>query len=220
MTEQDWLESDEPGRMLDYLRGKTSVRKLRLFACACCRLQPDYIAEVRVGRLCLRPYEGMDKETQLVFDTAEKYAESCFPIGKKNFRFNSYDYALPHLCDFRPSHPLEWAVEMIDLTLACSKQPCDKGFSVSRRQARILQEIIGNPFRPVPINPSWLTWNGATIPKLAQTVYDDRRFQDLPVLADALEEAGCTNADMLDHCRQPGEHVRGCWVVDLMLGKT
>src|ERR1700736_3648164 len=88
MTEQEWLESDEPGRMLDYLRGKTSVRKLRLFACACCRLQADYIAEVRVGRLCLRPYEGMDKETQLVFDTAEKSAESCFPIGKKNFRFN------------------------------------------------------------------------------------------------------------------------------------
>jgi hypothetical protein len=54
---------------------------------------------------------------------------------------------------------------------------------------------------------------------LAQSIYDQRRFADMPILADALAEAGCTNADVLNHCRQPGEHVRGCWVVDLLLGK-
>jgi hypothetical protein len=54
---------------------------------------------------------------------------------------------------------------------------------------------------------------------LAQVIYDERRFADLPILADALEEAGCTNTDILDHCRLPGEHVRGCWVVDLILRK-
>jgi hypothetical protein len=82
-----------------------------------------------------------------------------------------------------------------------------------------LRDIFDNPFRPVPVDPSWLTWNDGTIPRLAQTIYHERRFADLPVLADALEEAGCTNADFLDHCRRPGVHVRGCWVIDLLLAK-
>ena len=69
-------------------------------------------------------------------------------------------------------------------------------------------------------HPSWLSWNDGTIPKLAQAIYDDRAFDRLPILADALEEAGCDNADILNHCRQPGEHVRGCWVVDLLLNKS
>lgn len=63
-------------------------------------------------------------------------------------------------------------------------------------------------------------WNDATVRKLARTIYETRRFQDMPILADALEEAGCTDADILHHCRQPGEHVGGCWVVDRLLGKS
>jgi hypothetical protein len=63
---------------------------------------------------------------------------------------------------------------------------------------------------------SWVT-NAVT--GLSQTIYDERHFNELPILADALEEAGCTDADLLGHCRQPGEHVRGCWAVDLLLGK-
>jgi hypothetical protein len=66
----------------------------------------------------------------------------------------------------------------------------------------------------------WLAWNGGTILKVAQAIYDDRRFEDMPILADALEEAGCTNEGILSHCRGSGEHVRGCWVVDLILGKS
>jgi hypothetical protein len=87
-------------------------------------------------------------------------------------------------------------------------------------QANMVRDIFGNAFRPVVIDPVWLTWRDATVLKIAQTIYDERRFADMPVLADALEEAGCTNDDILNHCRQPGEHVRGCWVVDLLLGKT
>jgi hypothetical protein len=84
----------------------------------------------------------------------------------------------------------------------------------------LLRCIVGPlPFRPVSIAPTWLVWNSGTIPKLAQAIYDERRFANLPILADALEEAGCDSADILFHCRQPGEHVRGCWVVDLLLGK-
>jgi len=76
------------------------------------------------------------------------------------------------------------------------------------------------PFSPRGHYPDWLTWNGGTVPKLAQGIYDEVRFQDLPVLADALEEAGCTYAAILDHCRQSGGHARGCWAVDLLLGKS
>ncbi|MBL8797494.1 MAG: hypothetical protein JNM56_26575 [Planctomycetia bacterium] len=79
-----------------------------------------------------------------------------------------------------------------------------------------LRDILGNPLRPISADPSWQT---ETVSSLATAIYDERAFDRLPILADALEDAGCDNADMLNHCRQPGEHVRGCWVVDLVLGK-
>jgi hypothetical protein len=85
------------------------------------------------------------------------------------------------------------------------------------QQCQFLLCIFGNPFRPVAINPAWLAWNDRTIPKIAQAIYDERAFDRLPILADALEEAGCANQDILAHCRQSGEHVRGCWAVDLIL---
>ena len=88
-------------------------------------------------------------------------------------------------------------------------------------QSTLIRDIFGNPFRPRPaVDAAWLSWNDGTLAKLAQGIYDDRAFDRLPILADALEEAGCANADILNHCRQPGEHVRGCWVVDLVLGKS
>jgi len=89
----------------------------------------------------------------------------------------------------------------------------------SQRFCRLLRDTFGNPFRPVVIDPAWLHWNGGTIVRLAAAIYDERRFQDMPVLADALEEAGCGDAHLLDHCRQPGEHARGCWLLDHLLDK-
>lgn len=77
--------------------------------------------------------------------------------------------------------------------------------------------IFGNPFRPVALDPGWRT---EAVVGLATGIYADRAFARLPVLADALEDAGCANADVLGHCRGPGPHARGCWVVDLLLGKT
>jgi hypothetical protein len=80
-------------------------------------------------------------------------------------------------------------------------------------------DIFGpNPFRPVAFDPSWRT---STTVGLARTMYESRDFGAMPVLADALEEAGCDSPDVLGHCRDPnGGHVRGCWVVDLVLGKS
>src|SRR5262249_22250590 len=84
------------------------------------------------------------------------------------------------------------------------------------RKCALVRDIFGNPFSPVTVNRSWLTSN---VTALAQSIYDEKAFDRMPILADALEEAGCTNTDILNHCRQPAEHVRGCWVVDLVLGK-
>ncbi len=85
------------------------------------------------------------------------------------------------------------------------------------RQAALLRDIFGNPFRPVAFDPAWRT---ETVVGIARGIYEDRAFERMPILADALQDAGCEHPDILTHCREPGEHVRGCWVVDLVLGKV
>jgi hypothetical protein len=90
------------------------------------------------------------------------------------------------------------------------------GVQEKAAQAALLRDIFGNPFRPVTFAPSWRT---DTVLSLARQMYDLRDFSAMPILADALQDAGCDNDDVLDHCRGPGPHVRGCWVVDLVLGK-
>jgi hypothetical protein len=82
-----------------------------------------------------------------------------------------------------------------------------------------LREIFGNPFRLVALNSSWLASNDGAVVKLAQSVYEEHRFGDLPILGDALEEAGCTEMAFLDHCREQRQHWRACWLVDAILGK-
>jgi hypothetical protein len=117
----------------------------------------------------------------------------------------------------------DYSIETTDETEAANAAGI---LSEQARQCRVLRCIIGNPFRPVTINPAWLAWNDGTVVKLAEAIYQERELPSghfdgtrLGVLADALEEAGCTNTDILDHCRQQEEHVRGCWVVDALLGK-
>jgi hypothetical protein len=85
-------------------------------------------------------------------------------------------------------------------------------------QCDLLRDIF-KPFASTAVDPAWHSWNGGTIVVLAQFIYDERAFDRLPILADALEESGCANQDVLVHCRHPGEHVRGCWAIDLILGK-
>lgn len=97
----------------------------------------------------------------------------------------------------------------------------DAGFgavqlSEERAQCELLRDIFGNPFRPVAFDPTWRT---DTAVSLARQMYNARDFSAMPILADALQDAGCDNEDVLSHCRGPGLHVRGCWVVDLISGK-
>ncbi len=84
------------------------------------------------------------------------------------------------------------------------------------RFARMFRDVVGNPFRSVAFSPSWRT---DTAVGLARQVYEGRDFSAMPILADTLQDAGCDNTDVLDHCRDPSPHVRGCWVVDLLLDK-
>jgi hypothetical protein len=81
---------------------------------------------------------------------------------------------------------------------------------------RLFRDVFGNPFRRVRLDRAWRT---EAVVRVAETIYTDARFDEVPILADALEETGCADSEVLTHCRQPGPHVRGCWVVDLLLGK-
>jgi hypothetical protein len=105
-------------------------------------------------------------------------------------------------------------------------EAADDSASEQEAQMKLLHDIIGNPFRPVSLDPAWLEWNAGTVRRLAQAAYDARHLPAgtldpgrLAVLADALEEAGCDNKGLLTHLRGPGLHVRGCWAVDLLLSK-
>lgn len=84
-------------------------------------------------------------------------------------------------------------------------------------QVALLRDIFSNPFHPIAFSPEWRT---STAVAIAQQMYESRDFSAMPILADAIQDAGCDNADILDHCCGAGPHVRGCWVVDLVLGKS
>jgi hypothetical protein len=102
---------------------------------------------------------------------------------------------------------------------AASVAECMLSIGEGFEAAAVVREVFGNPFRPVTIDPVWLSWNDGPVQKIAQAIYEERAFDRMPILADALEDAGCTEQAILAHCRGDGPHVRGCWVVDLLLGK-
>ncbi len=192
MTEADWLTYTDPGRMLEFLRGKASERKLRLFAVACCRHNFQCMVDVRRRK---------------AVEVAELYADGLA---------NEEELMAAHQCVDTAWGESEafavWASAVpVQVESICQVQ---RPTWVNHRL--LLLDIFGNPFRPIAINTAWLT---PTVKELAQAIYDDRAFERLPILADALEEAGCTSQDILNHCRQAGVHVRGCWVVDLLLKK-
>jgi hypothetical protein len=93
----------------------------------------------------------------------------------------------------------------------------ERSLALRRAYAEVLRDVFGNPFRPVAFDPDWRT---DTARSLACGMYESREFSAMPILADALQEAGCDRPDILDHCLGVGPHVRGCWAVDLLLAKT
>jgi hypothetical protein len=211
MTEAEWLACDDPQPMLALMRRKASPRKLRLFACADMRrTYRDYGDQAVVLKMAvrLRLAEAWADGGECPAPTAEEL-KLCG--GKKS--------ALMALHALSRS---EWAAAS-----NTAREASRTGvFSCAERrahQARLLRDLFGNPFRPAVARPEWLTPN---VRALARAAYDDRpSFEGtldparLSILADALEEAGCSDPELLGHLRSPGPHVRGCWALDLVLGK-
>lgn len=224
MTETEWLACADPHWMLQFLRGKVSDRKLRLFAVSCCRRIGHHFDEPCRGALAVAERFADGQATRVELETAGAVAVRARMRGDPPAERATWALAVVHTCD--ATDMLLHARQAADTaaTLAAVGTPASfrEGARIlaRRTQSRLLRDIVGNPHRPVAIDPAWVTWMDQTVPRFAQSIYDERAFDQLPILADALEDAGCTNEDVLRHCRSGGEHIRGCWVVDLLLGKT
>jgi hypothetical protein len=241
MTETEWLACADPRPMLEFLLEKASDRKLRLFACACCQRISHRLTDERC-RLALdvgvRHADGLLSREELftINRDANLAAAELRRTTEEELLVSTSDVEVSGVyAAAAASHLLgEPASSRADCVGACvakalGAMPASRwshhNFADGIRleemgnQASLLREICGNPFHPLTVPLFVLAWNDGTVVKLAQGIYYDQAFDRLPILADALEESGCTNADILNRCRQPGEHVRGCWVVDLILGK-
>jgi hypothetical protein len=225
MTERDWSTCNDPLRMLTALRGKATPRKLRLLACACCR----------------RLYEGKlaDARSGAAVETAERYADDL--AGKEGLVAARRAATAARETSWRAKRAVWWTTygrpqAAIRAMLNGEAPPSWRLDSANPRGQRgnpggplaprdmavvcdLFREILGNPFRSTAVDPAWRSWNGGIVAALARAIYDERRFADMPLLADALEEVGCTDAAILSHCRSSGAHARGCWALDLLLGK-
>jgi hypothetical protein len=216
MTEAEWLTATDPTPMLEFLKGKASDRKLRLLAVACCRRVWGLLADQRCRKgvdVAERYADGRATEDEL-----NEAADAAYQAAD-DVRVDAY--TIPHDAAWEATHDAVWqAAHAIDNEAFVF---ADAHFlhepvrhTGDKEQAILLRDIFGNPFRRATLNPSWLT---STVVTFATGIYEEKAFDRMPILADALQAAGCDDEVILDHCRQAGEHVRGCWVVDSVLGK-
>ncbi|VTR95537.1 Uncharacterized protein OS=Sorangium cellulosum (strain So ce56) GN=sce5710 PE=4 SV=1 [Gemmata massiliana] len=215
MTEAEWLACADPTPMHNFLclglkvsRTKLGRRKLRLHACSC-------------GR---RVWHLLNNQSHRAIEVAERFAEGLATTTELEKMWR-------RVCDSvtcgTACAPISVAIAQTAsvgqavAALAAVRQRQGKyeeaRCAENKAQADLVRDIFGNPFRPVVVDSSWLT---SDVLALATGVYEGRVFDRMPILADALQDAGCDNEDVLSHCRGDGLHVRGCWVVDLLLGKT
>jgi hypothetical protein len=198
VTEAEWLSHKKPSYLLRTLK-QGSVRKFQLVACACFRTHN---------------LDQLSEQTRTALDLAEANAG-----GNARVR-------VPFLVDESKGHVqdiyfLELTFHTGPMTFEEAKKQAERVCNQSPSEGEahklaVLRDIFGNPFRPVAFSPEWRT---DTAVSLAQQMYESRDFNAMPILADALQDAGCDNAEFLDHCRSPGPHVRGCFVVDSVLDK-
>jgi hypothetical protein len=210
MTEAEWLHCIDPIEMLEFLRDKASNRKLRLFAVACCRRLELELPDQRswdAVHVAEWYADGNGSEQDLMM--ARRDAEASFQRDRAAYAAVQATVAQP----WDAAIGTEAAVDYLGW------EWYEEGEEREQGQTGLLRDIFGNPFRSVRIDTDCLGWNDGAVCRLAQRIYEERAFDRMPILADALEDAGCTAADILNHCREPGQHMRGCWVVDLLLGK-
>lgn len=226
-AEADWLTYTDPQRMWDFLRGRADDRRLRLFAAACCR---------RVWPLLAR------EPARAAVEVAERLADGRADDAERRAARRAAQQAAEARGVTRtPTAPkwerlaasaAYWALARSAVEAAQNAQPLVLGAigaragldpagwaaaaAERRAQVALLRDIFDDPSPCPPVDPAWLT---PAVVSLAQTIYDGRAFNRMPELAEGLSLAGCTDGGILGHCRGPGPHVRGCWVVDLLLGK-
>jgi hypothetical protein len=237
MTEAEWLACKDPRAMiwgLRNLRNKRSRRKLRLFAVACCHRirhlleeQPD---AVRAVDLAEQYADGQVSEAEmlavsmLVSDIHSGVWDAYIAARKASSKNPTYTFRDQYWdgADYQAACAVWRSTlwEQIKTEPDPPRQERPNATALTAKaiergtQADILRCIFGNPFRPAGLGPLWRTTD---IVRLATAIYDENVSDQLPILADALEEAGCDVADVLAHCRGSGPHVRRCWVVDLIL---
>jgi hypothetical protein len=237
VTENQWARCADPKPMLTSLRGtgRANHRKLRLFMAGCCRrVIHTFTDEEDLGR-------------EEAIDVAERYADGLADEDERERALHELTDGGPHrlwdyctnlvVADFTQVDPDDADAVACAIGAAEEAQSdaveerYDESEEIERAeaaaQADLLRDVFGNPWRPVAVEPAWLAWRRRAVVKLAQAVYDERELPSghldaarLAVLADMLEEAGCSDADLLDHLRSPGLHVRGCFAVDTLLGRS
>jgi hypothetical protein len=218
MNEAEWQACTAPQPMLEYLRGKVTDRKLRLFGCACCRRVWSLLSrKCRKSLVIAERYsDGEVPELQLSLAGFRASLAAKVEHRRDETAEGTAMWAVAWVCELPPA--FNRLLKAVEIAARSESHPIDPGClaDAQRKQVSPLRCIFGNPFQPVSLNPSWLT---SSVTGFAESIYKEHRFQDLPKFADALEETGCDNANILNHLRQPGVHVRGCWVLDLLLGK-
>ena len=212
MNEDEWLACRDPAAMLGYLLHNASERKWRLFACAFARqLWPQLI----------------DKHSKRAVEVAERFADG---LVSKQDREKAWTEAVAAVVNAVEKQEFECAAVCM-YSKNCLAKPTYQVLRLDfhshtweRGGGDLARDIFGNPFRPAALDPA--LWTPAVL-ALARAAYDHRNFPGgtlesdrLAVLADALEESGCTDADILGHLRGLGPHWRGCWVVDTLLDKS
>jgi hypothetical protein len=236
MTEQQWLTASDPKEMLSFTRTNATGRKLRLFAAASCRVFWECLNldAIRTTIQTIELYAD-DQAGDLELARTRSAAHNA-AWRARWYSQNEDGYSDPAERAYYKERVGKASEELLrrlylvafmagtTQRLRTDDMPLHGTDPVLVQTTPVLlREIFGNPFRPVTVSPSWLT---PAVARLAEAIYEERHMPSgtfdnhrMGVLADALEEAGCDNRDILDHCRAGGEHVRGCWAVDLVLGR-
>jgi hypothetical protein len=246
MTGADWNSCTDPQKMLEFLRGKASDRQFRLFACACCRSIWHRLPDARSRRAVETAERFIEGEVPVGEMIAVRHeAEAAQRDARQHRRLDDGENAAIALASAPEWNPDSWpSVNSVATQASCAAAHFAELSGTNRKtrklnwlrgykeekavQCNLLRDIFGPlPFREVHIDSAWLAWNDGTMKKLAEAAYEQRSLPDgtldqarLAVLADALEEAGCADTGLLAHLRSSGPHVRGCHVVDILLGKS
>jgi hypothetical protein len=227
MTEDEWLACQDIRTLLEYLTERASGRKFRLFGCACCRrirhlLNDQARHAVSVAERYadgLATEDGVEAARRDMISCRTQTALTPGLPAKYSWAYSAAELVLFDTPFWKPNKAEQWAFGAA-WTAAEGAWRHDGGDGPAEEtthQLALLRDVFENPYRPGWVDPAVLI---PSVVSLAEVIYADRAFDRLPILADALQDAGCDDSDILDHCRGGGPHVRGCWVVDLVLGKA